>query len=281
MKHSISAIIPNYNYAKFLPERISSILSQTYPISELIILDDASTDNSVEVIDQEISSIKKSHPSLKVKFIKNTKNSGSVFSQWQKGISEVTSDYFWIAEADDSCDSRFLETIFSNINDQVVLAYTDSKMINIDGTSNFRRNARQFYNKLTNCRWHKNYTNSGIVEIEEVLCVYNTIPNVSAVVFKYNRQLLSYLDEAKKYRLAGDWYFYYQILQKGDISYIAKKLNYQRIHKTSVTKITTHKEHLEEIKSIHLLISQNNTLSAKAKKSMQKYENYLKKIWRI
>ena len=46
----VSAIVPNFNYARFLKDRIYSILNQTYPVYELIMLDDASTDNSVQII---------------------------------------------------------------------------------------------------------------------------------------------------------------------------------------------------------------------------------------
>ena len=70
----VSVIIPNYNYEKYIIERIDSVLMQTYPIYELIILDDCSTDNSVEVIEEKIKDIK----DIKVKFIKNEKNSGGV-----------------------------------------------------------------------------------------------------------------------------------------------------------------------------------------------------------
>ena len=51
----ISVIIPNYNYKKYLKERIDSILLQTYPIYEIIILDDCSTDDSVSLIKEIIS----------------------------------------------------------------------------------------------------------------------------------------------------------------------------------------------------------------------------------
>ena len=51
MKHPlVSVIVPNYNHAPFLEERINSILNQSYDNYELIILDDKSTDNSLEVI---------------------------------------------------------------------------------------------------------------------------------------------------------------------------------------------------------------------------------------
>ena len=49
----VSVIIPNYNYAKYIGKRIDSILRQTYPIYELIVLDDYSTDNSVKIIEKK------------------------------------------------------------------------------------------------------------------------------------------------------------------------------------------------------------------------------------
>ena len=48
----ISVIVPNYNHAKYLDERLLSILQQTYENYELIILDDNSTDNSKEIIEK-------------------------------------------------------------------------------------------------------------------------------------------------------------------------------------------------------------------------------------
>ena len=48
----ISIVVPNYNYSHKLEKRIKTIINQTYPIHELIILDDASTDNSVMTIEK-------------------------------------------------------------------------------------------------------------------------------------------------------------------------------------------------------------------------------------
>ncbi len=236
----VSVIIPNYNYEKFIIERIDSILLQTYPIYELVILDDCSTDNSVEVIEEKIKTIK----DVKVKFIKNEKNSGLVFSQWQKGLKNITGDYFWIAEADDSCDNTFLEKVIKPFEEdkEVVLSYAESRKIdeenNITG-----EDVRDWSDIFHTHRWDKSYIASGEEEIKEALSYNNTILNVSSLVWKNQKECFDIFEQAKDYKVAGDWYIYLQILKKGKIAYNCESLNYFRKHKRSVS--TTIKRNIE------------------------------------
>lgn len=106
----ISVIIPNYNHAPYLKQRIDSVLNQTYTDMEVIILDDKSTDNSIEIIEQY-----RSHPKV-VQIELNKQNSGTTFKQWQKGISLAKGEYIWIAESDDYADETFLEKVVGSIN---------------------------------------------------------------------------------------------------------------------------------------------------------------------
>ena len=236
----VSVIIPNYNYEKFIIERIDSILLQTYPIYELVILDDCSTDNSVEVIEEKIKTIK----DVNVKFIKNEKNSGLVFSQWQKGLKNITGDYFWIAEADDSCDNTFLEKVIKPFEEdkEVVLSYSESRKIdeenNITG-----EDVRDWSDIFHTHRWDKSYIASGEEEIKEALSYNNTILNVSSLVWKNQKECFDIFEQAKDYKVAGDWYIYLQILKKGKIAYNCESLNYFRKHKRSVS--TTIKRNIE------------------------------------
>ncbi len=102
MNPSVSVIIPNYNHAPFLKERIDSVINQHYDNFEVIILDDCSKDNSREVIEQY-----RNHPKVK-HIIYNEANSGSTFIQWHKGFRLAEGEYIWIAESDDVADLDFL-----------------------------------------------------------------------------------------------------------------------------------------------------------------------------
>ena len=95
MSPLVSVIVPNYNHARYLEQRLDSVFGQTYPNFEVIILDDSSTDNSLEIINRY-----KYNPHLS-QIVVNKTNSGSVFKQWAKGLSLAKGEWIWIAESDD------------------------------------------------------------------------------------------------------------------------------------------------------------------------------------
>lgn len=230
----VSVIIPNYNYANFIIERIDSVLMQTYPIYELVILDDCSPDNSVEIINEKIEKIKKEYPNLKIQFIVNEKNSGGcVFKQWKKGFDAASGDYIWIAEADDSAENDFVENLIKAFDDpEVVLSYCESARI--DGKNNLiREKSDDLYDMCRTGEWNKSYIWSGEKEIVEHLSVTNTILNVSSVMWK-KQDYSEIFEKAGEFKVAGDWYIYYNILKNGKISWCSKPLNYYRKHGSSV-----------------------------------------------
>ncbi len=276
---SVSVILPNYNYGRYLESRLSSILFQTYPISELIILDDASTDNSVKKIESRILKIKKDFPNLKVKFIKNEKNSGKAILQWQKGFELATGDYIWIAEADDLSDKKFLEEVLKPFkkDPEVVLSYTESKIINRFGLM-LAPNFRFSRDKEKTGHYKNSYIKDGKQEIEEIMAIRCSIPNVSAVVFRNSPKIpySKYLAEASAFSQVGDWYFYSKILEHGKISYNKKSLNKFRVHKNSKTANSKKdKKHYQEIIELHKLFNQNYKLNETVKQSMKAEEERL------
>ena len=267
----VSVIIPNYNYAHYINKRIDSILNQKYPIYELIILDDKSSDNSIDIINDKIKEINTKYPDLKVKFIVNKTNSGNVFKQWAKAFKTATGDYIWIAEADDLCSKYFLSTVMQGFNkSSVIMSYAESNAIDENG-KRFKKNLRDWIDIYGTNRWSEDYISTGKDELKNVLCINNTIANVSSVVFKNNKKINfeKYLKESQKYILAGDWYFYSMILLQGDIAYYSRSLNYHRIHSNSVTHTTDNFVHYKEILKIQENIKSNVRISKKVNKLIE------------
>jgi glycosyltransferase involved in cell wall biosynthesis len=242
----VSVVVPNYNYARYLEQRLASIAGQTWPVAEILILDDASSDDSLSVL-QSLRGTLDPEPRIVV----NARNSGSVFRQWRKGVELATGDYVWIAEADDLARPAFLETLLEGIHGRsdVVMAYSESEAIDLDGRA-VMPDYRAYTGELSSGKWSKAYTVSGLDEVAQALAVKNTIPNVSAALFR-REALLAVLreheDEICGYRIAGDWVAYLHLLVRGGIHYQPASLNRHRRHQNSVTSASDLKLHYDEV----------------------------------
>jgi len=221
----VSVIVPNYNHAKFLDQRIDSIINQTYQQFELIILDDCSTDNSREIIEQY-----RMHPKVS-KIVFNEVNSGSPFEQWEKGIGLATGEYIWIAESDDYADERFLESLMAliKIEPETGLAYCGSYSVDEQG------------NKLDELMWDiennrgNYYCNTGKFVCINYLFFRPIIPNASAVIFK--RDAFKNVDAGfKQYTICGDWQFWIDVCYPSKIVWLPVPLNFFRQVNTSVSR---------------------------------------------
>ena len=274
----ISVIIPNYNYAKFLFERVYSILNQNYPIYELIILDDCSTDNSLEIINQIVSSINKY---INVKVVLSEKNSGNAFSQWQKGFKLASGDYVWICEADDYCKKNFLRKVTKpiNQNSNIIISYADTGFIDSTGTI-VKKSLIDQIDLLKTGHWQKNYINTGQDEIDNYTYLNCTIPNVSGIIIKKD-DYEDILNISKTFKQCGDWYFYLNALQRGKIAFNKKTLNYYRLHGNNISSTMNRKKHLLEIKKIYSHLKNNNNMSEEQQKNMQERLTFLEQVWGI
>ena len=223
MKSLVSVIIPNYNHARFLEERIQSVLNQTYQDFELIILDDCSPDDgaSKAIIEQYRNNPHVSH------IVYNDMNSGSTFRQWRKGIELAQGEYVWIAESDDSCDNRLLETLVGAIRgNNAVMAFCRSVRYDENGNG-------------VHYDYQENLVGGFVLDgkdfIKEYLIEKNSVANASSVLFRKGAALV--LDtQYTQIKAAGDWLFWILLAEKGQVCFINEELNYYRHHSTNVTK---------------------------------------------
>jgi glycosyltransferase involved in cell wall biosynthesis len=254
----ISVIVPNYNYARHIEHRLESILHQTLPFYELIILDDASTDDSLRCIENWLAVT-----GTEARIVRNESNSGNVFVQWNKGLSMAAGDYVWIAEADDLSDSDFLKTVVPSLQSgNTVLSYCESRQINAKGVV-VANNYHQYLAPVSSERWQHTCLNDGIEEIRSYLAVMNTIPNVSAVVF--NRKIIcsvfeQHFDEIAQFRKAGDWVVYLYVLKYGDIAFSPHAANRHRRHGGSVIAGSNAMSLYQEIQKVQQMVAKKYEL---------------------
>ncbi len=218
----VSVIIPNYNHASFLKQRIDSVINQSIEVKEVILLDDCSTDDSLEIINQY-----KTHPLVK-HIVVNTRNSGSPFLQWQKGIDLASGEWIWIAESDDFAHRDFLKemSMLASEYPNAGFLYCDSNILDVNdaigGSFALAKSKR-----INTHRWDEIHTNSGKDELLQFMLVYGTVNNTSAAIF--NASILkSIAVTTPLLRYTGDKLVFCKILLKTDIAYSPSKYNYYR-----------------------------------------------------
>ena len=226
----VSIIIPNYNYARFLQQRIESVLAQTYTDYEIILLDDASTDDSVSILNHYKTNSRVAHLEI------NSVNTGSPFAQWQKGISLSRGKYIWIAESDDAAESSFLEKAVSVLNQypQASFCFLGSHCIDEKGNQLSTDFDRWTSKQLR--RPHNIGVFDGEDYIKHNLYWRNYIYNASGVVFR--KQCFERIKDLSCFsmRYSGDWLFWIEMARQGMVLEVYEKLNKFRLHNVSTTK---------------------------------------------
>ncbi|MBN0987015.1 glycoside hydrolase family 99-like domain-containing protein [Amphritea pacifica] len=268
----VSVAVPNYNYEQYIGDRLTSVFRQSYPIYELIVLDDKSSDNSVNVIEY-VSSISKRSISLVV----NEENSGSVFKQWDKSTRLAKGEYLWIAEADDLADPAFISTIMCG-EKRFTFAYADSKQID-ENDGPLADDYRYYYDagmieKLDNPGMY-----NGLTVIQDCLSIKNQFMNVSSVIFDRKALQLCfdrYMDGILGFKVAGDWFVYVQLLKEAEAKckILGAPLNTHRRHTGSVTKRNFNVQ-LKEIIRLHSLCE---TVVVVDKEKQNRYLNEVQQV---
>lgn len=138
---SLSIVIANYNHARFIPEMLQSLLEQSYQPVEIIVIDDASTDNSVDVIE------KFAKENSIIHFMKNEHNQGVEYS-FNKGLQAASGNYVALFSADDICLPTFLEKSMNLLKKfpQAGLCCSDPVFLD-DHTGDIRKSGLRWSNK--------------------------------------------------------------------------------------------------------------------------------------
>ncbi len=222
----VSVIVPNFRHERFLRRRLDSIYGQTYDNFEVILLDDASGDGSVPIL-QEYA---ERHPRI-TRCCFNELNSGGVFSQWRRGLTMAKGDLIWMAESDDYCSENFLAELVAPFENQaVMLSYCRSVFVKGEAEEQIW-SIEEFLAELDPVLWKAPFTLSAHRLVNFAWAMKNIVPNVSSAIFRHPGDLELLRDESwARMRICGDWVFYLHLIRGGLVSYTAAATNFYRIH---------------------------------------------------
>lgn len=149
----VSVIIPCYNYARFLPESVGSVIAQSYRDFEIIIVDDGSTDNTDEAAKRLITE----NPDVTIRLMKQA-NSGQPAISRNNGIARAFGNYIVCLDADDAMDPNLLTECVKVLDSdpKIAVAYTDQVHVNgsrskIMESQEWDMNRLPFTNLLPTC----------------------------------------------------------------------------------------------------------------------------------
>jgi glycosyltransferase involved in cell wall biosynthesis len=264
----VSVIVPVYNHGRFLAQRIESILAQSFRDFEILILDDASTDDSFEVA-------KRYEGDSRIRIFRNEENSGSAFRQWKKGLDLARGEILWIAEGDDASEPHFLHQLLPFFRDpEVALAYSDSTVIDENGHP--LEGYGSYYELLDSTHWKMDWLLPGAAEIQFGLGVKNTIPNTSAALFRRKFITPEILENIGAMRYSGDWFFHVQIVKDRKIGFRSLPLNLHRKHTSTLTSRfnrggTECQSLLDEARRVHEFVLANYTPTESFRRKLDFY----------
>lgn len=118
----VSVVVGTYNGSKYIEAQLESILNQTYEISEIIVIDDNSDDNTVELV----KSLSEKHQNIKIHAF--DENLGYI-KNFERGMALATGDLIALSDQDDWWHATKIEKLVANIGDSDVI-YCDSIFTN-------------------------------------------------------------------------------------------------------------------------------------------------------
>ncbi len=273
----VSVAVLSFNYAAYMPGRMDSVFGQTHPVREILVLDDASSDASVE----RARAAAAEH-GREIALVVSPVNSGNPFAQWREAAERARGEWLWIAEADDAAEPRFLQVLAERLAavPGAVLGFTDSRVIDASGTP-ISSSYQDYYRQSACLALCADGVHAGPAFLRACLAERNLILNASGVLFRRSAlraAIARCADDLQSMRVAGDWRVYAEMLSAPDsrVVYVASPLNIHRRHDASVTHRLAARRHLVEVSQVHAAIARLGDIGERDRARQRAYRARLR-----
>ena len=215
----LSILIPSYNHARFLPEAIESVLAQDFDDYELLIRDDASTDDTRRVLEYYAKR------DSRIRFSINRVNAGMA-QNWNLCIGEARGEYIKLLNSDDKLftkDSLSKLAAMLDDNPSAVIACSARYLIDEDS------NILEYWDSVGTAGLHKGHD----IILRCLRENINIIGEPAVVLFR-KRHAIQEFDI--RFRQITDFVMWIHLLEQGDLVYTKEPLNVWRTHPNQQTK---------------------------------------------
>jgi len=216
----VSIIITSYNYENYIKECIESCLSQNYPLCEVIVADDCSTDDTSSVLE---------HFGDKIKVVRNKKNMGQL-ATFFTGLNNASGDFTVFVDADDFLDNDAISAhLYLHLFQKPPVAFTCLRNRQVSASSALLNNFHM--DLLTNTK------KIAYVPPRVIHTPTWSWSTTSAMMFRTDLLRLIETEKTEDFRICADYYVvHFANLLGGSLLYDEAKVNYRRHGKNSFSK---------------------------------------------
>lgn len=238
----VSIVVASYNHAKFLQQRMDSLMSQTYPNVEIIVIDDCSPDESVAVL-------RPYETDPRVKLVVREKNAGWVAVSNQ-GIELSSGEFVIFANCDDGCEPRMIERLVDAMQRHPTAGIAFCRSLLVDEKGNVLGEDVVIQEPSFRARCAMD-TLIGSAEMGRFLLHACVIPNLSAALIR--RECFDRIGQlSPDYKACSDWALFFRIARSYDVAYVAEPLNQFRQHAATIRSVMKERDTYEEYFTILL-----------------------------
>ena len=211
----VSFVVPCYNYGHFVAQAIDSLLAQSFEALEIIAIDDASTDDSRQVLERYAAD-------PRVRLVLHPHNQGHIRS-YNEGIALARGEFVGLLSADDLClarDAVARQVAVFDAHPNVGFVYSSYCFVDQAGRVTYVWQP-----------WKTDYVRGGLEEFAELIS-RNYIPASGTLVRRSSHAALGVYDPDLPH--AGDWELWLRLCTRYDIGYILEPLYAYRAHDTNM-----------------------------------------------
>lgn len=210
---NVSICLPTYNYAAFIGRAIESVLAQTFADFELLIFDDASTDDTETVVERYLGD-------ERVRYVRHHRNQG-LFTNFNLSAQAARGRFVKYLCADDWLDARFLEATVPMLeNDSaLVLATTANWLVDVDG-------------QLTGEQFGP-FGDADVVDraaVADALAEWGNVVGMPTNTLIRRDELLSVGGFDERFAPAADVHLWLKLLAHGDMGWVRRPHCFVRVH---------------------------------------------------